>query len=173
MPKMGERPRANSMRSRDTNQMAVIRQNFHTIWPVHLSGFTDLLIQLRTRFDGDLDLALVLAVIGSRTQRDRWSPKLAELGEMTIEDDLGEKQSPINIQSVAYFSGIPRETVRRKVNTLQDRGWVTKGADGRLAVTRNAASDLQDATGDTIAYLASLLIAFEAAQDMDVKREKR
>lgn len=62
------------MQSRDTKQKDFIRENFQTIWPVHLSDFTNLLIQLRKRFDGDLALALVLAVIGSRTQRDRWSP---------------------------------------------------------------------------------------------------
>ena len=152
------------MQSRNTKPKAFIRANFQTIWPVHLHNFTNLLIQLRKRFDGDLDLALVLAVIGSRTQRDHWTPELVELGEMTIGDDVGGKQVPINIQSIAHFSGIPRETVRRKIKTLQDRGWVTKGAEGYLAVEQNAASDLQDVTGETIGYLASLLTAFETAQ---------
>jgi hypothetical protein len=160
------------MPSRDKKQETVIKENFHAIWPVHLSGFTNLLVQLRRRFDGDLDLALVLAVIGSRTLPERWVPALDELVQLTRENKSEATQSPINIQSVAEYSGIPRETVRRKVATLQAKGWITRGADGRLSVTRSAAADLQDATGETIAYLASLLIAFDNAQAMDLDREE-
>lgn len=159
------------MPARDTKQGAFIRQNFQTIWPVHLEGFTRLLIQLRTQFDGDLDLALVLSVIGSRTQPERWTPSLTELGRMTDADHPKSNQAPINLQSVADFSGIPRETVRRKLNVLQDRGWVTRAADGRLAVTPRAAEDLQGSTGDTIAYLSSLMIAFDAARAVEAHRD--
>lgn len=152
------------MPTRVTKQGAFIRTNFSTVWPVHLVGFTHLLVQLRKRFDGDLDLALVLAVIGSRTETGRWTPELAELGQLTNRDDVTDKQLPINIQSVADYSGIPRETVRRKVALLQKKGWVTRGADGHLAVTRDAAPDLEGATGDTIAYLAAILKVLEEAQ---------
>ncbi|TCP39080.1 hypothetical protein [Rhodovulum marinum] len=152
------------MPSRDTAQGAFIKSSFGTVWPVHLAGFTRLLVQLRKRFDGDLDLVLVLAVIGSRTLPERWVPALDELTQMTRLDDTETRQLPINIQSVAEYSGIPRETVRRKVVTLQEKGWVARGADGCLTVTRGAACDLEAATGDTIASLASLLLAFEAAK---------
>jgi hypothetical protein len=161
------------MPARDTKQEAFIKEHFQTIWPAHLEGFSRLLVQLRTRFDGDLDLALVLAVIGSRTQPERWSPALTELGRMTDAYKPDSNQLPINIQSVADFSGIPRETVRRKVTVLQDRGWVTRAADGRLAVTRHSAEDLQDATRNTMAYLGSLLTAFEAARAMDAGRDEK
>lgn len=150
------------MPSRDTPQGTFIRTNFRTIWPVHLAGFTQLLIDLRKRFDGDLDLALVLAVIGSRTQPDSWTPALTELGRMTRGQAPDGRQLPINIQSLADYSGIPRETVRRKMAVLQDRGWVTRAEDGRLAIASHAAQDLEDATGDTIAYLAALCTAFQA-----------
>ena len=149
---------------RDTRQGEFIKTNFRTVWPVHLEGFTRLLVQLRKRFDGDLDLALVLAVIGSRTQPKHWTPELSELGQMTVGESPDGKQFPTNIQSVAEYSGIPRETVRRKVAVLQDKGWIVRGADGRLTVTQNAASDLEASTGDTIVYLAALMMAFEAAQ---------
>lgn len=152
------------MPTRDTEQGSFIKTNFATVWPVHLVGFTRLLVQLRKRFDGDLDLALILAVIGSRTEAEQWTPELAELGQLTNRNEVGDKQLPINIHSVAEYSGIPRETVRRKVGVLQEKGWITRGSDGHISVTRNAAPDLEDATGDTIAYLAALLKAFEAAQ---------
>jgi hypothetical protein len=160
-----------AMPTRETVQSAFIKANFQVVWPVHLSGFTRLLVQLRRRFNGDLDLALVLAVIGSRTQVDRWTPDLVELSQMTTGEDTGGTQLPINIHSVAEYSGIPRETVRRKVAILQDRGWVVRGADGRLAVTRDAASELKEGTADTIAYLASVLMAFQAAQAIGTNKE--
>jgi len=165
---MGEGRGEKAMPAHDTKQRAFIRDNFHAIWPVHLEGFTHLLVQLRTRFDGDLDLLLVLAVIGSRTRPERWSPSLTDLGKMTRESDRDGIQFPINVQSVADFSGIPRETVRRKVKARQNRGWVTRAADGRLAVTRRAGEELEGATGNTITYLASLLVVFEAVRTVEV-----
>ena len=152
------------MPPKDAQPSAFIRANFRSIWPVHLASFTRLLLQLRKRFDGDLDLAIVLAVIGSRTMPELWARELVDLGHMTAGENTGGKQLPINIQSVAAFSDIPRETVRRKVTILQDKGWVTRNADGSLAVKRDAALELADETGDTVTYLASLLGAFEAAQ---------
>lgn len=160
-----------NMSSRETKATEFIKSNFQTVWPVHLAGFTRLLLHLRHRFDGDLDLALILAVIGSRTHNERWTPELEELARMTSAEAGDIIQHPINIQSVADFSGIPRETVRRKVATLREKGWVAREADGRLTVTRNAASDLEDATGVTIAYLGALLTVFEAVRNDDGERE--
>lgn len=152
------------MPERETKQRRFLKAHFGTVWPAHLVGFTRLLVHLRMRFDGDLDLALILAVIGSRTQTESWTRKLAELDQLTNPFGNEGGQLPINIQSVADYSGIPRETVRRKVTVLQNRGWVTRDADGHLAISPNAASDLEESTGETIAYLAGLLKAFEGAQ---------
>ncbi|PXW70411.1 hypothetical protein C7964_102297 [Loktanella sp. PT4BL] len=143
-----------------------IRNNFDKIWPVHLAGFTKLLIQLRERFDGDLDLMLVLAVIGGRTRPEIWKPQLVSAEEMTSSDSSYSSQYPINIQSVAEFSGIPRETVRRKVGILQDKGWVIRDRDGRLSVTDTAAMGLASETDSTIAYLAALRTVFDGEDDI-------
>lgn len=161
------------MPARDSAQGAFIRENFQAIWPVHLDGFTRLLVQLRKRFDGDLDLVLVLAIIGSRTEPERWTSSLIAFEKMTQKDGREAVQFPINIQSVADFSGIPRETVRRKVKVLQDKGWVARAGDGRLIVTHRAAEDLQASTGDTVAYLASLLFAFQTARAIEMDRDSQ
>lgn len=147
----------------DHNQY--IRDNFSTIWPVHLAAFTKLLIQLRHRFDGDLDLVLVLAIIGSQIRQEKWKSKLASVQKLTNGEDVNDRQYPINIHSVAAYSGIPRETVRRKVNILQKKGWVTRDADGRLAVSRSVAEELADETEHTISYLVALRIAFDAKSE--------
>lgn len=156
------------MPARETKQGQFVKAHFGTVWPAHLVGFTRLLVHLRARFDGDLDLVLILAVIGSRTHTNIWTQDLEEFDQLTKASDTERGQLAINIQSVADYSGIARETVRRKVTILQDRGWVMRDEDGHLAVSRKAATDLEGATGETIAYLASLLRAFEAAQSAEM-----
>ncbi|MFP1632877.1 hypothetical protein ACLB6G_14180 [Zhengella sp. ZM62] len=148
----------------DEKPEAFVRKHFGIVWPVHLAAFIRLLTQLRARFDGDLDLLLVLAVIGDRTRPENWSPELLTHRQMTHPGDDEHLQQPINIQSIADYSGIPRETVRRKVAVLQEKGWIIRDADGRLSVSRTAASDLEDSTGDSIAYLAAMLAAFDRAR---------
>lgn len=153
------------MSNKSTEQSDFIKSNFGSIWPVHLSGFTRLLVQLRDVFDGDLDLLLVLAVIGDRTRPENWTPELVAYRQMTEGGRDAHHQYPINIQSVSEYTGIPRETVRRKVAALQGKGWVTRAADGRLAVSRTAAEELEEATQVTIEYLGTLLTVFEATRD--------
>ncbi|WP_343082502.1 helix-turn-helix domain-containing protein [Ostreiculturibacter nitratireducens] len=152
------------MPTRQTEEGEFIGENFGAIWPVHLAAFTRFLTQLRKRFDGDLDLMLVLAVIGERTQPESWAPGLLTYRQLTRGRDEERLQYPINVQSVADYSGIPRETVRRKIALLQRKGWITRDDDGCLSVSRAAATELEDATGDSIAYLAALLIAFDTAR---------
>jgi hypothetical protein len=142
-----------------------IQEDFGQVWPVHLSGFTDLLVRLRAEFDGDLDLMLVLAVIADRTRPDRWTPELLTYRQLTQGEVGGHHQHPINLHSVAEFTGIPRETVRRKVALLTAKGWVDRHPDGSLTVGRRAATDLEAATTHSIAYLAALLAVLEPRQD--------
>jgi len=153
------------MPTKNTEQGEFLKANFRSIWPVHLASFTRLLVQLRDRFDGDLDLLLVLAVIGDRTRPESWMPELLTYRQMTHGGSDEHRQYPINIQSVSEYSGIPRETVRRKVTVLQTKGWVTRGADGRLAISRTAAEELEYATNSSIAYLEALRTVFDSTRD--------
>lgn len=149
------------MPKQQASRAEFIRDNFATIWPEHLGAFTRLLTQLRTRFDGDLELMLVLAVIGERTRPETWTPELLSYRQLTRRSEDAHLQHPINVQSVSDFSGIPRETVRRKVRILERKGWIVRDTDGRLSVSRTAGQDLEDATSDSIAYLETLFSVFE------------
>ena len=44
-----------------------IEDRFGLVWPQHVGNLTQLLIAARNGFDGDLDMFLVLAVVGDRT----------------------------------------------------------------------------------------------------------
>jgi len=55
-------------------------------------------------------------------------------------------QATINTYSLSHFTGIPRETVRRKVSVLIERGWLTRDEAGSLLPTQQVANDLQTST---------------------------
>lgn len=140
--------------------LAFVCANFGRLWPTHLSGFTRLLMQLRKSFDGDLDLLLVLALIAERTRPQAWSRELRDHGRLTRGRTGEVVQTPINIQSIADFSGMPRETVRRKVLVLQEKDWVERDTKGLLTISPRAGAELTAATRGSVAYLAELLRAF-------------
>lgn len=142
-----------------------LTRHFGRIWPVHNAQFCELLITLRRQFDGDLHRMLVLAVIGSRTLAWGGITGLSYSQFKALE--RSELQAaPINLQSIADYSGIPRETVRRKVQELQRAGWVLKRDDGYLVATTRAAADLAPATEATLKYLVAIGAACtEAASD--------
>jgi DNA-binding MarR family transcriptional regulator len=60
-------------------------------------------------FDGDLQEMLVLAVIGQAYIRA---------------DELGRENAPVNASRISETTGIPRQTVRRKLQSLEQKGWV-------------------------------------------------
>lgn len=131
-----------------------LQRHFSRIWPIHVEGFSALLITLRQHFGGDLDCMLVLAVIGTRTLPHR------RLGDGSYEDfNKGTRlhePDPINIQSIAACTGIPRETVRRKIQWLEAQGWLERNGNGWLFATGKAARDLAPMTEATIRYLTCI-----------------
>lgn len=156
------------MAYRETPKHEFIKRNFSAIWPAHVEAFTRLLTLLRGHFDGDLDLMLVLAVIGGRTLPNTWVSELDRLEHVTRSGEQRSLPTAINLQSIADYTGIPRETVRRKLSVLLDKGWITKDEKGFLSATGDAAADLASATGASIHYLATLLNVFETAQAQQV-----
>ncbi len=133
-----------------------IENDFGRIWPAHVENHTWFLIQCRRYFNGDLDRFLVLCVIGDRTFAARNVPEkftVHDLGRMRKGEVPTE---PINLQSISDFSGIPRETVRRKLRDLMALGWVERDKRGNFAATPKAASDLAPLTKISISYLAKM-----------------
>ncbi|MBK1716271.1 hypothetical protein [Thiocystis violacea] len=102
-----------------------LARHFGRLWPVHVEAFSALLIVLRRQFGGDLDRMLVLAIIGSRTLPPRHIDGLSYDEFMVLaRNEQAPDPDPINLQSIADCSGIPRETVRRKVRDLEAAGWL-------------------------------------------------
>jgi hypothetical protein len=130
-----------------------VEDRLDTLHPTHVEAFVRLLTALRTLFDGDLDAMLVLAATSVTTRGVGWRETLFE-GR-----PLDAQSNPTNTQSIAHITHIPRETVRRKLIWLQDKGWVRRDEQGNWLPTRQAALELEPGTHATVNYLRVVLNA--------------
>lgn len=74
-------------------------------------------------FGGDLQLPLVLAIIGQS-----YLNALIREGAPWPPSTPAETDTAINASRIADVTGIPRETVRRKLALLEERGWIEQTA---------------------------------------------
>ena len=132
-----------------------VTDNFGQIFPTHVEALCELLIVLRQQFFGDLDLMLILAIISSRTLPARQANNMTYT-EFISDDSKHRADKPINIQSIAECSGIPRETVRRKVRKLEELDFIERDCNGMLKITDKAVSQLKPATEASMHYLVAL-----------------
>jgi CRP-like cAMP-binding protein len=143
-----------------------LTRHFGDLWAIHVRRFTDLLIECRRHFGGDLDQLVILSVIGERTLTPDRGRGIAYEAFLEGRRSTGTPRR-INTQSVADSTGIPRETVRRKVRLLVDRGWVIRHDDGTLEVSTRAARELAPATQATFDYLIAVGNALECMAEED------
>lgn len=89
-------------------------------------------------FDGDLIAAIVLATVAQHNLQ-RFYDTVSRSGSVAF-DDLIEREQHVahlrhcNALSVSGATGVPRETVRRKVRMLEAKGWLKVGERGELLV---------------------------------------
>jgi predicted Rossmann fold nucleotide-binding protein DprA/Smf involved in DNA uptake len=133
----------------------IVRARFGKIWPVHVESFTRLLIEGRAACGGDLDLLLILAVIGDRSFSSRHADATLSY-ERFQSSPVETPREDINIRSIAAFSGIPRETVRRKLAQLEKKGWVMRKGDHFIEATEKVKHDLAPLTLATLRYLGRI-----------------
>ncbi|MFM2301152.1 MAG: hypothetical protein RLZZ84_888 [Pseudomonadota bacterium] len=141
-----------------------LRKNFGKLHALHVAALTRHLVECRRVCGGDLDLFLVLAIIGERTFSPRNAPDRMSLDEFVAGSVGSVEPVAINLQSIADYSGIPRETVRRKIDTLIERGWVRRDARKFVTVTDKAKENLAGLTESTVRYLRDLEAALGASQ---------
>lgn len=152
------------MLRRKARHREFVERNFSTIWPAQVAAFTRLMVHLRQCFDGDLDMMLVLAAIGDRTRPENWARELVDYGALTQHHSGSAGQYPLNVQSIAEYTGIPRETVRRKLAALERKGWIARDERGHITATGAASADLSEATRHAMDYLATLSTVFDVAR---------
>lgn len=130
---------------------AWIEERLQEIHPAHVVGFSRFVVELRKTFDGDLDAMLILACISASVRSEDWQ------GVLRGVEDIPMQNVPTNALSISQFTGIPRETVRRRVLKLEANGWIRRDKEGNWVPTASAAKDLRPATEATITYLKTIL----------------
>jgi DNA-binding MarR family transcriptional regulator len=144
-------------------------KGFGRIFPTHVSAMAELFVVLRRTFDGDLDAVLILAVIGDRKFSRRDPSAELSLERLGSTRTVDVEAPAINVSSISDYTGIPRESVRRKVAKLIEQGWVEREDNRDLRPTPKAAEDLKEATDATLSYLRTVVTAAQrSTQDDDL-----
>jgi hypothetical protein len=119
------------------------------------------LARVHRAFDGDLAAALVLGTIAQyNTARFFEGPAAASAEPAQALVARGEHVPhlrPCNAMSVAASTGIPRETVRRKIKWLVERGWVQQVGRDKLFMTAKAAPHFEQFDNETMERFAALM----------------
>jgi hypothetical protein len=132
---------------------ALLRDRFGDVWPVHTREFTRLLIALCEAFDGDLDALFLMSAIGERVLAARAAEaRLDYADSLSAQDQILEAEA-INALSLAAYTGLRRETCRRKVAKLVKKGWLARDERGYITLTQQAVRDLDGQTRATFRYL--------------------
>jgi DNA-binding MarR family transcriptional regulator len=139
-----------------------LRHNFGKVHALHVAALARHLIACRKVCDGDLDLFLVLTIIGERTFSPRNAPASMTHDAFLSGTVRDVEPEAINLQSIADYSGIPRETVRRKIEVLIEKGWVERDARRFVTATDKANESLRGLTASTLRYLREVEAALAA-----------
>lgn len=144
-----------------------LREAFESNYSIYQYRFVEFLVEHLTdvsrQFRGDLQQVLVLALIG---QSYLHGVNAKPQGGNDDNSTHGHEVGTINASRIADVSGIPRETVRRKLSILQERGWVVQhGRSGwRLVIegkSSKAKNDLKDLDARAVARVARLVADLE------------
>ena len=95
--------------------------------------------RVRVAFDGDFLLAIVLGEIAHHNICRYYSSgrRIESIRDVDYEDPDGLPHlESCNAYSLSNATGIPRETVRRKISKLVKRGWIKRDARGGFLVTQ-------------------------------------
>ena len=89
-------------------------------------------------FDGDLELPLILGEVANRNvgfALGETGVSCDDVDQQIIRAREKEELSPCSAMSVSLATGLPRETVRRKLNKLVEQGFLVKLRDSSFVTT--------------------------------------
>jgi hypothetical protein len=112
------------------------------------------LVRVHQAFGGDVIAAIVLGTIGQYNAR-RFFDEVAARSDEPADELIARGEHipylrPCNAMSVSASTGIPRETVRRKIRWLVEQGWVQQVGRDKLFVTGEAARYFRDFDVETV-----------------------
>jgi DNA-binding transcriptional ArsR family regulator len=122
---------------------------------------------LYREFEGDLVLPIVLGEIAHHNIIRLYSLKDGCIEINTKAADYPERMKhfePTNAYSISQATAIPRETVRRKIDKLQQKGWVVKNDQGEVTLSETVSDHFTKDLNKKI--LAELLKASECIRNL-------
>lgn len=126
-----------------------------------VEGFLALLTELRRVFGNDLDKVIILSAIGQQMLLDRQVPDRPY--DDWILHPLKERHGKTtNIDALARATGIPRESVRRKVNELIADQMVVRTERNELAPAPGVAARLANSTDVSVGMLDRMFSTYLA-----------
>lgn len=153
--------------SRASRRLEEIRSVFLADYRAYQYRFVEFFIEhlsdISRVFRGDLQAMIILALVGQVQMRAMQSAVSAGMDP----NELPPERLSINASRIADVTGIARETVRRKLDRLVERGWLLRNADSsfRLAIVQGEAkakNDLQEVDARALDRVARLFRDLEA-----------
>ena len=135
-----------------------------------IAGFTvPLMRNLYHQFDGDMVQMMILGEISLHNVSQFFRKGGADVPEKLL-DDLQQRDQLMqscNALSISEATGIPRETVRRKVEQLLEKGWLYRDEHKRLMVRQGVSTGFArrnaETTQEILALAAKLQTLLQAA----------
>jgi hypothetical protein len=93
---------------------------------------------LYEKFEGDLITPIILGEIAHHNISKFYHLEdgcLKPRGDAPAAAERLKHQEATNAYSISESTGIPRETVRRKINKLIEKGWLKKSSKGEITIT--------------------------------------
>lgn len=128
---------------------------------------TEHLVRVSRAFDGDLSAAVVLGTIAHHNLRrfheEVVAKSSASMRELILSGAHLAHVRPCNAMSVATSTGIPRETVRRKIAWLISQGWVRRAGRDQLFIDEQVGAHFAEFNLGTVELFAGMFTHFGAA----------
>jgi DNA-binding transcriptional ArsR family regulator len=154
-------PEPDQRQKRPVPVLDAFERNYARVQYHYVQFLTEHLADCARTFSGDLSKVLVLAVLGQRYIETQISAQ---------RDAASGQSGAMSASRIADVTGLPRETVRRKLDALSDLGWVEQGPDRRwqIAAVEGASTlrrDLKDLDSRGLQRLARLYAALSPLSD--------
>jgi hypothetical protein len=143
--------------------LSALESNYPTVQYHYVQFLAEHLTDCRKTLGGDFDDLMMLAVLGQRFLQARRDREAGDAG--------AAERTWMSALRLSDVTGVPRESVRRKLKRLAERGWVTQDAANgwrlagsfEMATARIDLGDLDrrglERLGKLIAALLPLLVA--------------
>jgi DNA-binding transcriptional ArsR family regulator len=109
--------------------------------------FVGYLRDIYTQFEGDLALVIVLGEIAHHNMSTHFAvdgpPDRAGIRRLELDEALRSRLPACNAYSLAAATGLPRETIRRKITRLETLGWVERAGRREVRITAAVARHFQ------------------------------